>query len=58
MNTYIVTVSKIDGDAKDGAREIYRQAIDELDLAKFVVALNKTPRVRRAKAPKKVEAGT
>jgi hypothetical protein len=49
VNLYIVTVSKIDGDAKDGAREVFRQAIEELDLAKFVVALNKAPRKRVAK---------
>lgn len=31
--------------------EIFRQTVPELNLAKFIVALNKAPRGRKAKQP-------
>lgn len=32
--------------------KVYEQVLEELDIAKFVVALNKRPRVRKQKAVK------
>ena len=32
--------------------EVFRQTLDELNLSKFVLALNKQPRVRKARVAK------
>lgn len=54
---YLVTVQECtkqaDPNIPGQAFEVFRQGFDDLDLGKFVVALNQRPRGRPAKAAKK-----
>jgi hypothetical protein len=57
--SYIVTVKKSDRVTPASAnaspieeQEIYRQTLEDFNLSKFVIALNKQPRVRKPKAVK------
>ena len=57
---YIVTVQKCteqsDPNIPGQAFEVFRQGLDELDLSKFVVALNQKPRGRPSRPAKKESA--
>lgn len=56
MSQYKITVTKIDGHP-DGTiaptqTEVFSQTLEEFNLSKFVLAVNKTPRTRKSKTPK------